>query len=426
MSQNDNRGLVTRFASAQLQEFTEAFRVVIVNGPRQAGKTTLLHEHQRHRGGEYRTLDLPAVRRVAETDPATFAQPSETPLIIDEVQLGGDRLVRTIKQIVDSNRQPGQFILSGSTRFLTTPGISESLAGRAVFIDLWPLSMAERSAGQVPHLIQRALAEPRSLIGHHSRWTRDAYLEAICTGGYPEAIRLRSDRLRGSWYSSYVQTIISRDIDAFASIRDVRLLERLLGLIAARSAGLLVYSDLARELDVSIPTAQTYLAHLDTVFLTATVPAWSTNATSRLTKSPKVFLTDTGLLAQQLGATPVSLRRPGAPALGGLVESFVLTELLKSDAVAEDVRLSHFRDRDGREIDFICEGRDGRIVAIEVKASLSPRADADRHLRWLRGKLGDRFAAGIVFYLGEQGFSMGDDIYLLPISSLWNHGMVRT
>lgn len=192
-------------------------------------------------------------------------------------------------------------------------------------------------------------------------------------------------------------------------------------LVAARSGGLLVFSDLAKSLTITNQTAQTYLDHLDTVFLTSTIPTWSTNATSRITKAPKVFLTDTGLLAQLRRVSSDSLRPPGAPGLGSLIESFVFTELMKSRAVDEDIDLFHFRDRDGREIDFICEGPDGRVVAIEVKASTSPRSDAGRHLRWLRSKTKDRFAAGIVLYLGQFAGSLGDDIYLVPISALWGH-----
>lgn len=186
--------------------------------------------------------------------------------------------------------------------------------------------------------------------------------------------------------------------------------------------GLLVAEDLARGLGVSAPTVRAYLSYLETVFLCATVPAWSTNLTSRITKTPKIFTTDAGLAANLLRVTAESLRRPGNPALGGLVETFAYTELVKAQARTGDAfDLYHYRDRDGREIDFVCEGPDGLIVAIEVKASVSPSTDADRHLRWLRDKVGDRFAAGVVLYLGDRSYSLGERILLLPLSVLWNH-----
>ncbi|WP_217428390.1 ATP-binding protein [Microlunatus speluncae] len=396
--------------------------MVIVNGPRQAGKTTLLRQYERDHGADFRTLDTVATREFAEADPEAFVRTADRTVIIDEVQLGGDRLIRAIKQVVDGSQRPGQFVLSGSTRFLTTPGISESLAGRAVFTELWPMSLAELTETTESSLLPRAFADPRSMIEHTSSdWTRDGYIDAACAGGFPEALRLPDTRVRQRWFAGYVQTIISRDAGVFASAQETRLITRLLSLVAARSGGLLVFSDLAKSLAITNQTVQTYLDHLDTVFLTSTIPTWSTNATSRITKAPKVFLTDTGLLAQLRRVGRETLLTPGAPGLGSLIESFVFTELMKSRAVDEDFDLFHFRDRDGREIDFVCEGADGRVVAIEVKASTSPRSDAGRHLRWLRSKIKDRFAAGIVLYLGQFAGSLGDDIYLLPISALWGH-----
>lgn len=417
----DEPGFVARAASRQLEDLTATFRIVIVNGPRQAGKTTLLELHRQAHGGEYRTLDSTTIRESADVDPEGFVQGTEIPLIIDEVQLGGDRLVRAIKQVVDRRRTPGQFILSGSTRFLTTPGISESLAGRAVLTELWPLSVAERVGDSTDGLVNRAFTEPRSLLTRPSSWSRDDYLELACIGGYPEAVPIRNPRRRSQWFASYLETVIDRDITTLAQVRNSELLTRLLSLVAARSAGLISYNDLGRELGVSHHTAQSYLALLRTAFLTTTLNPWSTNATSRVAKTAKAFLTDSGLLAHLLRLTPLSLRRPGEPGLGPVIETFTHSELQKSQPMGDGFDLYHYRDRDGREVDFICVGPDGRIVAIEVKASLSPRPDSARHLRWLRSKIGDRFATGIVLYLGDRSLSFGDDIYLLPLSALWGH-----
>lgn len=414
--------LIPRAASDQLTELAGRFRIAIVNGPRQAGKTTLLRLHQHVRGGEYRSLDVASTLATAEADPDSFVRVGERPLIIDEVQHGGDRLLRAIKEVVDSSRDPGQFILSGSTRFLTVPTLSESLAGRAVFVDLWPLSMAERTGHAGAVFLDRIFTEPTSLVGPTSSWTRDAYLSLASEGGYPEAASIPSLRERRSWFTGYVRMVTSRDVREFAHVSDPRTLSRLLALIAARSGSLLVWEDVARGLGVSSHSARTYFSYLETVFLASSVPAWSTNLTSRVTRTPKAFLTDVGLATHLLRVTPDTLRRPGHPALGGLMETLVYTELLKAQARTGDAfDISHFRDRDGREVDFVCEGPDGLVVAIEVKASASPRPDADRHLRWLRDKLGDRFAAGVVLYLGEHCYSIGNRMLLLPISALWGH-----
>lgn len=414
--------LIPRSASEQLADLARHFRVVIVNGPRQAGKTTLLELYRQAHGGEYRSLDSAPTLATAEADPDSFVRVADRPLIIDEVQLGGDRLVRAIKQVVDSDSAPGRFILSGSTRFQTVPRISESLAGRAVFVDLWPLSLGERTGTTSGSFLERVFDDFAELVGERSSWSRDDYLHAVCAGGYPEVVGLDSPRLRRSWFNAYIRTVTSRDIRELGHVHDARTLARLLGLVAARSGSLLVAEDLARGLGVSAPTVRAYLSYLETVFLSATVPAWSTNLTSRITKTPKVFTTDAGLAANLLRVTEESLRRPGNPALGGLVETFAYTELVKAQARTGDAfDLYHYRDRDGREIDFVCEGPDGLIVAIEVKASVSPSTDADRHLRWLRDKVGDRFAAGVVLYLGDRSYSLGERILLLPLSVLWDH-----
>jgi uncharacterized protein len=413
--------LVPRLAQGLLDELAAELRIVIVNGPRQSGKTTMLRQYQRVHGGSYRTLDNRQDQEAALADPVAFAVEGEPPRLIDEVQLGGDWLVRAIKISVDEDSRPGRFILSGSSRFLTVPTLSESLAGRAAFIELWPLSMAELTGGPADFLT-RLFSGRASLGGAESEWTRDEYVRAVCSGGYPEVRGLRSQVARSAWYDGYLTTVINRDISGFAEIGKARAIPRLLGLIAARAGSPLVAADLARSADLDRATVRNYLTYLDIVFLTTEVLAWSTNLTSRLSKTPKVFLTDSGLAAHLLGASEADLRRVGHPALGGLVETFVHAELMKLAAVSETpVSIWQLRDNDNREIDFILEGPGGAIVGIEVKATTSPGADSARHLRWLRERLGERFAAGVVLHLGRRASSFGDGIQAVPVSALWGH-----
>lgn len=413
--------LLPRSAADQLRESVTDFRTVIVNGPRQAGKTTLLEMYQQADGGTYRSLDEEEQLAAALADPATYVQADDRPLIIDEVQRGGDRLVVAIKRAVDQSRAPGQFILSGSSRFLTVPTLSESLAGRSVFVDLWPFSMTERT-GADECFVDRAFGEPGRLVGSRSSWRRVDYLDVICAGSFPEVLLTRSATARRRWFNGYLRTVVSRDIGAFADVQHVQALPRLLGLIAARAGSIFVLSDIGRSLGTTHDTVRSYESYLETVFLSAPVPAWSTNATSRLTKTPKVFLTDAGLHAHLIRATPQALRPPGHPALGGLVETFVFTELVKLRGLTGDgFDIYHYRDRDGREIDFICETVDRLVVAIEVKATASPTVDDARHLTWLRDRVGSRFVAGFVLHLGEFCLSYGDRIFSLPVSALWGH-----
>jgi predicted AAA+ superfamily ATPase len=188
-----------------------------------------------------------------------------------------------------------------------------------------------------------------------------------------------------------------------------------------------VVADLADSLAVSAATVRNYLSYLDTVFLVSLVLPWSSNLTHRATRSPKAFVTDSGLAAHLLGVNQQALLRPGHPATGGLFETFVHSELLKLASFADlDIEICHYRDRDGREIDFVLHTRDGRVAAIEVKSSLSPRTDDARHLRWLATKLGNRFVAGVVLHMGEVNLRFEDKIYAVAASALWDHARLAT
>jgi predicted AAA+ superfamily ATPase len=405
-----------------LDELVAALRVVIVNGPRQSGKTTMLKQYQLVHGGSYRTLDNRQDHDAAIADPVAFAGEGERPRLIDEVHRGGDWLIRAIKIAVDADPSPGQFILSGSSRFLTVPTLSESLAGRAVFLDLWPLSVAERTGGPTDFFYRLFDTSGSGLAGHESGWTRDDYIRVICEGGFPEVLPLTSAVVKRAWYDGYLTTVINRDISEFAEIGRASAIPRLLGLVAARSGSPLVVADLARSADLDRTTTRNYLTYLDTVFLTLEVAPWSTNLTKRLSKTPKAFVTDSGLAAHLLGVTAPDLQRVGHPALGGLLETFVLTELLKLRTVSQvPVGVWQLREGEGREIDFVLEGPDGAVVGIEVKATTSPGADTARHLRWFKEKIGDRFRAGIVFHLGSRPSSFGDGIQAIPVSALWGN-----
>lgn len=414
--------MIPRRASARVDLLVNGLRAVVVNGPRQSGKTTLLRSYQQEHGGDFCSLDNEATLATARADPTTFASYGKRPLIIDEVQRGGDTLLLAIKEVLDRTNARGQFILSGSARFLTIPTISESLAGRIGFVELWPLAMAERTADQ-GNFCARVFAGPETFHGTPaSTWTRDQYIELACTGGYPEAIEITDPRVRAAWFDGYLSTVVLRDITNFANIQHGALIPRLLGLVAARAGGPLVPADLSRAVELALNTTRNYLSYLEIVFLLSTVPAWSTNLVSRIAKTPKAYVGDPGLAANLLGATVESLKRPGNRVLGGLIETFVFSELTKLLAFGDTgASLYGLRDGDGREIDFILEERDGRVVAIEVKASASATADDTRHLKWLREKLGERFVAGAVLYLGQHTYSLGDRLLALPLSSLWDN-----
>ena len=412
--------LVRRHAEPLLAECVADFRVTILNGARQVGKTTLLRELHRRLGGAFVTLDDEDQRASARGDPRGYLEALPRPLFVDEVQRAGDPFVLAIKAEVDRNPTPGLFVLSGSTRFLTVPTLSESLAGRAALIELWPFSVAER-AGAAPTLLHRLFEDPASLL--HDRpepMTRHEYLRLACAGGFPEALTRRSARSRALWFSSYLTTVTQREVLEIGRVRNVDVLPRLFRLLATLTGQELNVAEIARSLGIDDGSVRSYLSLFETVFLVHQVPAWSRNLTSRIKRRPKVHLTDTGLAAWLLQQSPDALARPGNAVAGALLETFVVDELAKIRSVTElEIGMFHLQDRDGGEVDCILETPAGRTVGIEIKAARTVRAEDFRHLASLRDRLGTDFVAGVVFFTGDSPLPFGDRLVALPISLLW-------
>ena len=385
-----------------------SFRVVVVTGPRQAGKTTLVRRTL-DGVGTFARLDHEATLRAALEDPAGFAAFGETPRAIDEVQRAGEPLIRAVKSIVDDDGSRGQFLLNGSADFLTVPNISESLAGRAAFLELWPFTQGEL-CGAPDGFLEAAFADPDLLLdAEPSPLGLGDYLERICAGGFPEPAFMLP-QMRGAWFRDYVRTVTQRDIKDLTGVRRVRELPRLLSLMAARTSGELVTASLLRASDLgSRDTVEAYLGYLQMTYLVLLVPAWSRNLSAKIARRPKVHLTDSGLAAHLLGRNPQSL-----------LESFVANELHRQASwLSGEARLHHLRERGGPEVDIIAESSDGRFVAVEVKSA--PQADHHdaRHLRWLQDRAPDDFACGVVLHTGERAYRLDDRILAVPLSRLW-------
>jgi hypothetical protein len=340
-------------------------------------------------------------------------------LVIDEVQRGGEPLVRAIKAQVDNDPSPGQFVLTGSSNFLTVPTISESLTGRAGFVEVWPFTQGEL-AGVADRFVDTIFTGVAGLADHRpSGLPRRQLLERVCTGGYPEVHEVPAGQ-RSGWFRDYVRTTIERDVVEMSGIRKVAEMGQLLRLLAARSGCELVMQSVIGDSALERQAVYDHRAWLETIHLVATLPAWSRNLTRRVKRRPKVFLTDSGLAAWLVGKTAAALVDPTDPATGRLIETFVYAELRRQLIWSDtEAALFHWQDRAGAEIDFVLESPDGRVVALEVKAGQTPKREWFRWLGHMRDVLGDRYLAGVVLYGGQHVLPFGDRLMAAPISALW-------
>jgi predicted AAA+ superfamily ATPase len=389
--------------------------VVLLNGARQTGKTTLAQAMAAGTGGQYFTLDDSATLALAAGDPSGFIRNLTGPVILDEIQKAPD-LFPAIKLAVDKDRQPGRFLLTGSANVMTLPRLSESLAGRMEIIPLYPFSAGEL-VGAIEGFLPRLFA---GTIGKSKPSSaRDDIAARLTRGGYPEAAQREADGRRAAWFASYISTILQRDVRDLARVDALHSLPNLLKLLAARASGLLNLADVGRDASLPHTTLTRYLALLETVFLVHRLPAWSRNLGQRLVKAPKLHLVDTGLACHLLGADARRLSED-RPLLGRLLESFVVGELRKQLSWTDpQTTLYHFRTATGSEVDVVLEKPDGSVAAIEVKASATVAASDFAALKALRDQLGNQFRAGVVLYLGDQIVPFGDNLWLVPAPALW-------
>lgn len=395
-------------------------RVVLINGARQTGKSTLALQVAAGRDVAYFTLDDPAVLALAESDPIGFlASAGDRPMVIDEVQLCPS-LFPALKLSVDRRPTPGRFLLTGSANYLLLPRISESLAGRIEIITLWPLSQGEL-AGVTEHFVDSVFAGDVALLDP-SKEGRPGILGRVLTGGYPEVIERQDLPRRRAWLESYVMTLLQRDLRGIFNVESISAFPRLLNLLATRSASLVNLADISRSLGVPYTTLQRYVGMLEAMFLIQRVQPWWNNLGTRLVKSPKFFLNDTALMAHLMRAEPGQLIATPEMA-GSLLETFVVAELHKQIGWSSTrPALYFYRSRAGSEVDIVLDARDGRVAGIEVKASASIGPKDFRGLTFLRDALGERFVRGVLLYIGEHTLPFGDRLLAMPVDALWRLG----
>ena len=416
--------MLERRVGSVVLEMLETFRVVHLGGARQSGKTTLIRDLLPATGGSSVTLDDEALLLRARDDAAGFVASLDRPARIDEFQRAGEGLLLAVKAAADVDRRRGQFLLTGSAGSISIGRSAETLAGRVGRAVLWPLSQGEQRGE--PEVFLDRLTEPESWPPP-STWrsaVRDDVLAAVVQGGYPEVVTERfTSRGRSRWFDAYTSETIDREaVRSLVERTPGPEFRRFLRALAARSGRELVMTELARDVGVSRITATRYLALLEALYLVHLQPAWATNATTRVKRAPKVHLVDSGLATSLLG---IGERELGAlerdRELGFLLESFVVTELCKQASWNDRaVDVLHFRDRNGPEVDIIVEQRTtGAVAGIEVKATMTPRAEHARHLAMLRDRLGDAFTVGVVLHLGAAVLPLGDRLWAVPVPAVW-------
>lgn len=408
--------MLRRNLTGPLLEALSDTPVVLLNGARQVGKSTLAQSLLEDHPARYFTLDDATVAAAIARDPAGFLAGLDGPVILDEVQRAPE-LFLAIKSSVDRDRRPGRFLLTGSADVFLLPRVSESLAGRMEVLTLWSLSQGEIEGTQetfVDALFGSSFQPPAANV-----LSRSEVLGRALTGGYPEVLSRASEDRRRAWFGSYTTTILQRDVRDLANVEDLTALPRLLSLLASRSTALLNYSELSRSSGLPASTLKRYFALLEATFLVRLLPAWSDNLSKRLVKSPKLLMTDTGLLSATLGLTQERLAEE--PHLAGrLLETFVIMEIRKQTTWGRTrPGMFHYRTQAGQEVDLVLEDSGGRIAAIEIKAGATVQERDVRGLLDLAETLGKRFIRGVILYTGDRAVPFSDRIMALPMATLW-------
>lgn len=409
---------IPRNARVLAEEILSDTPVLTVSGARQVGKSTLVSQLLQNRSHRLLNLDNAATLQAAQTDPDGFVrQFPEGIVAIDEIQRV-PALLRAIKAALDEDRRSGRFIVTGSSNLMNLKGAQESLAGRAETLRLRGFSRGER-AGFTEDFAANAWNPHPQLPS--SDLERIDYLRMITESSFPE-IAEATPRRRDRWVQAYVERVLTKDATDLYGIQYPDRLRVLLGKIASQGASEFVAAHIGRELTIPERSVPGYLDALKNVFLIDVLPAWGTNLTRRVISKPKVFLQDPATAASLVGVDAASLEMQISSSFtGGLLESFVATELLKQQEwSAIPFKLFHFRDSTGKEVDLVMESRNREVVGVEVKAAVSLQGKDFSGLRHLQTLAGERFRCGILLYAGKESLPMGPDLWAMPISALWS------
>ena len=413
--------MIKRRLASRILDALQEFPIVYVAGPRQAGKTTLVRSLAvRAWPAHYITFDDATMLGAAEANPESFLRAWEANLILDEVQLAPG-LFRVLKMLVDEARQGnrtnanGRYLLTGSASVMTLPGLADAVVGRMGLFTLYPLSALEISAGKgdfLPRLMGNDF-KPGTI---KRKWT---VVEIMRQATFPE-ITGQGDGGRRQWFEAYITTILQRDVRQIADIARLGVLPHLLQVLASRVGGLINEADLARATAQNAVTTKNYRILLQMLFLAFDVKPWYRNIGKRLVKAPKGYIMDTSLLCHllQVDMSGAAIRAPHV--FGRLFENFIASELLKQLSSSGGMaQLHHFRTSDNKEVDFVLERPDGRLVGIEAKGRDAVTASDFKGLEALRQQVGSDFICGIVLYRNNKIIPFADRMWAVPVDALW-------
>lgn len=405
-----------RHAETLLTEALDDSPVTLIQGPRQCGKTTFAQEIGRPREYAYISFDDDNARRTVQSDPVGFVGELPARAILDEIQRVPE-LFTALKVAVDRDRTPGRFVLTGSTNIMLVPRLSDSLAGRMQTVRLYPFSQCEIVQGGPSNFIPTVFAG--GFGTRRAERLAGGLAERIVAGGYPAALERLAGRRRATWYLDFIENLIQRDVRDLANIRSLETMPRLIAAVATHTASPFNLASLAAPFHVSRNTIHEYFTLLERLFLVERVSPWHSNRLSRIVKSPKMHMGDTGLACALIGVDA-----PGLAAdrtlLGQLLETFVYQELRRQASCLEGpYSFFHYRDRDGVEVDLVIEQGTRSVAGIEVKAAATVHPADFRGLRKLKAAAGDRFVCGVVLYDGEISAGFGDSMYAVPVRALW-------
>ncbi len=408
---------VPRLLDSELREVIASHAAVLVVGPRACGKTTTTRRHCH----SVLRLDVPAQAAVVRADPDAALRGLEEPILIDEWQLVPE-VLGAVKRAVDDDARPGRFVLTGSSQAdLSTSGWPAT--GRIVRLTMYPLVGRERHGKPTaPSLIDRILSDGADALGGLStNWDLHDYVAEALTSGWPEALRAPSERARDRWLTGYIDHLVTREAPSLGLARDPALMRRYLHVVAANTAGVPTHKLLYDAATIDRETATNYDSLLDNLMITQRVPAWAGSFMNRAIRLPKRYLIDPGLLGPLLRIDQRRTLRDG-DLLGRVLDTLVAAQFRAECAISVvGADIYHLRDANGRrEIDLLIEARDGRVIAVEVKATAAPTSDDARHLKWLHDRLGSKLAAAILVHSGPRLFRLTDRVLAVPIASLWS------